>query len=245
MNLPVDLAALRSLSASIAPVVPAGERVLPVGRALQPLLPDGALVRGSSVQLLGVGASSLALALLAEPSAAGCWTAVVGLPELGLLAADEHGLALERLLLIDPPPDRRAVEVVAALVDGIELVVLDTRLPIGASDARRLAARARERGAVVLLVQPGVPGEGSGALRWSPDVALTVREQRWQGLGRGQGVLRRRRVLVEAEGRGRWSRQRRAALLLPTSEGSVTAAPDAPDEGRVLVPFGSVDRAVS
>ena len=245
MSLPVDLAALRSLSASIAPVVSAGERVLPVGPALQPLFPDGALVRGAAVQLSGAGAISLALALLAAPSEAGCWTAVVGLPELGLLAADEHGLALDRLLLVDPPPDRRGVEVVAALVDGIELVVLDTRLPISASDARRLAARARERGAVVLLVQPGVPGERSGALRWSPDVALTVREQRWQGLGKGHGVLRRRRVLVEAEGRGRWSRSRRAALLLPTAEGSVACAPEAVDDGRVVVPFGSVDRAVS
>ena len=45
------------------------------------------------------GATSILLALLAGASAAGSWCAVVGMPSLGLVAAAELGIALDRPLL--------------------------------------------------------------------------------------------------------------------------------------------------
>ena len=48
---------------------------------LTDLVPDGGLVRGSVTVVEGDGATSLALALVAGPSAAGSWTAVVGAPD--------------------------------------------------------------------------------------------------------------------------------------------------------------------
>ena len=63
------------------------------------------------------------------------------------------------------------------------------------ADARRLAARARERGSV--LVRRGRPR------RWpeAADVSLTVTSTTWEGLGQGHGHLRARRAVVEAGGR--------------------------------------------
>src|SRR5207302_7365787 len=77
------------------PVSLARERTLPVLPALAELLPEGGLRRGSTVTVLG-DATSLALALLAGPSQAGSWCAAVGLPSLGLVAAAEVGIVLER-----------------------------------------------------------------------------------------------------------------------------------------------------
>ena len=124
----------------------AGERPLPVLSALSPLLPDG-LRRGSAVAVRG--SAGLLLALLAGPSRAGAWCAVVGLPGLGLVAAAETGVALERLALVpDPGPDWAAVA--GALLDAMDVVVVAPRGRVLDGDVRRLAARARQRGAVLV-----------------------------------------------------------------------------------------------
>ena len=69
-------------------------RLLPVAGPLAPLLPDGGLRRGSVVQCDGAGSRRLALALVAEASAAGSWCVFVGATDLGALSAAEHGVAL-------------------------------------------------------------------------------------------------------------------------------------------------------
>src|SRR5436305_1103558 len=83
---------------------------------------------------------------------AGSWAAVVGMPDLGLLAAAELGVVLHRLVLV-PRPGTELGAVVAALLDGVDLVVVATDgiallRSRGAGLARRLSARARHRGAV-------------------------------------------------------------------------------------------------
>ena len=106
MAVPVpDLAVLRQLGERVRPLSAAGERILAVPPALAAILPQGGLQRGSTVATGGVAATSLALALAAPTTAAGAWLAAVGLPHLGLLAAAELGVALERTLLVaDPGP---------------------------------------------------------------------------------------------------------------------------------------------
>ena len=74
---------LRLVADRAAPLALARERTLPLLSAVADLFPDGALRRGSVVGVDGVGATSLALAVAAGPSAAGSWTAVVGDPGLG------------------------------------------------------------------------------------------------------------------------------------------------------------------
>lgn len=155
----------------------------------------------------GDAATSLALALLAGPSAAGSWVAVVGLPTLGLAAAAELGLSLERLVLVREPSPSSWSSVVAALVGAFDVVLLAPTHSVRTADARRLAARSRERGSV--LVQVG--REARSALEC--DVHLATGQVQWQGLDRGHGHLQTRRVQIEASGRRRAARSRQVDLL--------------------------------
>jgi hypothetical protein len=184
-------------------------RVLPVRGELADLLPWGGLRRGSTVSVRG--STSLLLALLTTATAEGSWAAVVGLPNLGVLAAAELGVAVHRLALVPRPGSDPAVveRTVAALLDGIDLV--SVAVPVTPHTARRLSARARQRKAVLLPF-----GAWPGA-----DVDLSIGEGRWSGLGVGHGLLAEREVEVHASGRGAASRPKRTSLLLPASGGGI------------------------
>ena len=200
---------------SARPLILARDRLLTVPEALAPLFPDGGLRRGSTVMIQpgpAPGATTLALAVAVAASQTGSWCAAVGLPTLGLVMAAGLGVCLERLALV-PDPGSRWPVVAAALVDAVDLVVLRPSGRCQPGDARRLAARARERGAVLIPVGPGWPG---GA-----DLRLTVLAGVWEGLGQGHGNLRTRMALVAAEGRGAAARERRVRLWLPGPSGTV------------------------
>lgn len=214
---------LGRLAERIKPVVLAREQVLPVLAPLEGLLPHGGLRRGTTVSVGGgPGATSLALALLAGSSAAGSWTAMVGLPSVGLVAAGELGVSLGRVALVAAPAGDALGGVVATLVDAFDLVLVGVRLRPG--DSRRLAARAKERGAVLVHI-----GNGGGTAREAgPEVRLTVTDAEWQGVGDGHGHLQARRVVVTAEGRGAAARQRQVELWLPGADGEVAIASPSP-----------------
>jgi hypothetical protein len=195
---------------------PADQRVLPVLPALQPLLPGRGLRRGTTVTVSR--SAALALALVAGASAAGSWIAAVGLPDLGIVAAAETGIALERLALVPAPGARAWPTVVAALLDAIDVVLVRAPARLPAAQARRLAARARERGAVLVPL---------GAWPGPADLRLTVTSSVWHGLGQGHGSLHSRQVEVLITGRGPAARERRAGLWLPSPEGGIAPAASA------------------
>jgi hypothetical protein len=210
---------LGTLAERVRPVTLTREQRLPVLPALEGLVPGGGLRRGVTVSVRsGVGgATSLALALTAEASRRGSWVAGVGLPSLGLVAADELGVALERLVLVAAPERDAWGGVVAALVDGFDLVVLHAgRTGVRAADARRLVARVRERGAVLLQLGAGWPE--------AADVQLEVTRARWEGLDDGHGRLLARKVRVTGGGRGEAARPRTVDLWLPGADGHVRVA---------------------
>lgn len=208
------------LRALARPVSLAGERLLPVLPALAPLLPGGGLRRGTTVAVAGgAGATSLTLALVAGASAAGSWCAAVGCPSLGLVAAAELGVALERFPLVSAPPPGEWATVVAALLDALDVVVAWTPRGARPGEVRRLRARARERGAVLVLA-----GAGAAAVD-GVETRLSVDRSAWSGLGRGCGHLAARVVDVRASGRGAAARPRRARLWLPGPDGEVATAP--------------------
>ncbi|HEY0228158.1 MAG TPA: hypothetical protein VGC05_17605, partial [Mycobacterium sp.] len=130
---------------------------LPVPRWLAEALP-APLPRGT-VAVLG-GARSLLLGMVAAVTAAGGNAAIVGQPDIGLLAAVEMGADLSRLAVI-PDAGTDPVEVAAVLVDGMDLVVLGLggrRVP--PARARAVVARARLKGCTVLVTDgdwQGVP----------------------------------------------------------------------------------------
>lgn len=218
-----DLVALRQLGERIRPLSAAAERVLPVPAALAELIPHGGLQRGSTVVTSGSAATSLALALAAPATVAGSWCAVVGLAQLGLLAAAELGLALERTLLVAEPEAQEWAATVAALLDAVDVVLVRPTHRLTPTAQRRLVARARDRGAV--LIQAGGDQRTWAA---APDLSVVAGPSRWEGLGAGHGRLRARRVAVEVAGRRGASRPRRAELWLPGPDGGVALAEPAP-----------------
>lgn len=200
----------RALGERIRPLVPAVERRLEVGGPLAPLV-DGGLARGSTVTIEGIGATSMALALAAELSP-GRWCVVVGLRELAPVGALESGIDPARCAFVEVDDGDRVAEVIAALVVAIDVVVVDARLPVRPSEVRRLGARVRERGGVVVVVHPDGGHVGTS---WTGDVVMTVRSGTWSGPGRGDGHLRSRSMVVDVTGRGRAARSRRRELSLP------------------------------
>jgi hypothetical protein len=90
------------------------------GRHAQPedLLPESAapVVPRGTVAVLS-GARSLVLNVVASVTAAGGNAAIVGQPDIGLLAAVEMGADLSRIAVI-PDPGNDPVEVAAVLIDG-------------------------------------------------------------------------------------------------------------------------------
>ena len=165
-----DLTALRDAAQRAQPVALAREQILPVLDGLEEVVAGPGLRRGTTVAVTGsVGVESFTLALAAGASQQGSWTAVVGLPSLGLVAAGQVGVALDRLAVIDAPPTASWGAVVAALTDGFDLVVLDARRGLPGRQVQRLSARVRERGAVLLLVG------GARGHRWPLAADIDVR----------------------------------------------------------------------
>ena len=181
--------------------------MLPLLTPLAGLFPEGGLRRGTTVKIgpsspgqsspgqsspgqsspgqSSPGLTSLALALLSGPCASGSWCAVVGALDLGLVAAAQLGVALERLAVVPSPGPRWAV-VTAALLEGFDLVLLQTAGRVSYSDARKLEARARERRSVLAVMGDGWPG--------TADVRLNIVAGRWCGLEDGCGHLWGREV---------------------------------------------------
>jgi hypothetical protein len=156
--------------------------------------------------------------VLVEASAGGAWVGVVGRPDLGLVAAAEAGMRLDRLALV-PAPGPELMAVTSALLDGLDVVVTTVARPVPAGERQRLAARARQRGAVLCVL-----GSWPGA-----DVQLSCTGARWGGVGAGlhggSGRLGERRVEVRVVGRGMAPAGRVERLLMPARPATPAAAP--------------------
>jgi hypothetical protein len=204
-----DLGRMGQLEQRAQPVVLARELLLPVLPAFEGLLPESGLRRGTVTRVHGPGATSLALALVAGCTKVGSWVAAIDVRGLGLGAAGELGLALEHLLLVDVPTPPQWVTAVSAALDGVDVVLAEVPPRCREADARRLQARLRDRGAVVVLV--------GSAGAFQPDLVVAGSSS-WQGMGAGWGRLRARCLSVEVTGRRAASRPRTGRLWLPAAE---------------------------
>jgi hypothetical protein len=136
--------------------LPDSESRLALPRWLAESLPVP-LPRGTVAVLSG--ARSLLLSMVAAVSAAGGNVAIVGQPDIGLLAAVEMGADLSRVAVI-PDPGTDPVEVAAVLIDGMDLVVLGLGgRQVPQTRARAVVARARNKGCTLLVTD----GDWQGA----------------------------------------------------------------------------------
>lgn len=193
---------LTALGDRVAPVSMALERTLPTSPECAELFAEGALVRGRVLSCTGSASTTVAMRLVAAAVAAGGWMAVVDVPMLGLDAASELGIALERVVSITTAGAGAGAgtgdaevwaDVVAAAADGFEVLV--TRVPgdVRPATARKVATRLQQRG--VVLVVLGDPGP------LVCDGVVDSGGQVWSGVGAGWGRLERRSVEVAATGR--------------------------------------------
>ncbi|MBG6183598.1 hypothetical protein IWX65_001560 [Arthrobacter sp. CAN_A214] len=160
-------------------------RRLPTVPALAKILPGGGLQSGGSYAVRN--STTLAMALLAGPSATGAWCSVVGLPEFSVEAAEEFGINLERLILI-PDPGSQWLTVTAALVDVVSVVLTRAPAHLAPSDTARLKSRLRQRGTALITLG-----------NWQQcDSTLSIAESAWEGLGSGTGHLQARRMKITA-----------------------------------------------
>ena len=200
-------------------------------------MPGGGLQRGTTVVVDGTsGATSLSIALAGAATDAGSWVAVVGMRSLGLAAVGELGVGFERLALVEDPSPVQWAPVVAALLDGFDLVLARPPQRVSPGDGRRLRARARERGAVLVQLpdpnrpvvpdarRPVVPRAFGGE---AAELVIEVVGSEWFGLGEGFGSLRSRRLEVEVTAR-RSGAPKRHRLWLPNADGNIALADEAP-----------------
>lgn len=132
-----------------------------------------------------VDSASLALALAAGASAAGEWVGFAGCPDFGVEAAAELGFELSRTVLV-PDPGEHWLEVTAALVDVLRVVVLRPPASVDERTAALLDSRLRNRSAVLVVHGP-----------WPRvEARLSTVEASWSGPAAGAGQLEQRRAGV-------------------------------------------------
>lgn len=163
-----------------------------------PLLPGlGEVISLHTGMVASLDSPGLAMSLMAGPSQAGEWTAVVGVPEFGFDAALAFGVDLGRCIVV-PEPGEHWLSVTAGLVEVTTVVLVRPPVPVTDHQATRMLARLRQKDAA-LLVETGQLGDRA----WPrPQRRLSVTDNRWSGLGRGHGHLQSRRVTVRSRGGG-------------------------------------------
>lgn len=173
---------------------------LPVAEHLGALFDGRGLVRGRIVWCAGDAAMSLGLQVVARATQEGSWLAVIGLDDLGLQAAFEHGVALDRTVVVGPMrTPREWISAVGAAVEGFAVVLLGVPRGVTAGDAQRLATRIQARRAVAVCVDCSRTSKVASV--FSPDVVVHTATTEWHGIEHGAGHVRCRDLEVEVSGR--------------------------------------------
>ena len=187
----------------------AGFGPVPVAPALASLLPSSGLERGGVYACAGDAPMSLLFSLVATATSVGSWLAFVDVPRVGLMAAHEYGVALQRIMCVSTGGHTQSyAQVVGALVDGIDLVVVSSPT-CSSAEARRIVARAKASGSVLIIL--GRAGQ------FSPDVVLSSSTTEWHFHMHASS----RTMSVQAHGR-RVYNQRALTVQLPAANGAAS-----------------------
>ena len=155
---------------------------------------------GRVTELVGVpgtGLTRLGLKLLAEPSRV---APVVALDTRGWIspeAAWETGVLSERLVVVRCDDLILWPKVAAALLEGVRAIYAEVPARIKDQDLRRLTALARARRVAVAM-----RSMGNGLPLGVAHLRLRALGVTWEGADRGHGKLKKRRLMLEASGKG-------------------------------------------
>ena len=145
----------------------------------------------------GYGLTRLGYRMLAGPSHV---APVVGVDVRGWMspqAAWEVGVVVDRFVIVRCADPRLWPTVTAALAEGVRAVLAEVPDGVRDADLRRLAALVRARQMQLVLRPVGRPlPPGVAHLR------LRAAAVGWEGPDRGHGRLLRRRLILEASGKG-------------------------------------------
>lgn len=176
-------------SSGPGPLLNTGHRpAFGVPEALQEVLPQG-LPRGAVCTV--AGSTTVLLALVAQVTRQGGWVAFVGTWQINFVAAQDLGMDLAQVAVI-PQVGELGPEIMATLVDGMDLVVVGPGVGLTHRQQGRLSARARERGTTLLTAGPW-----QGAR-----VQLHGQPGPWQGAHHGLGRLTSCQYQIQDSARG-------------------------------------------
>lgn len=156
---------------------------------------------GRITELIGVpgtGLTRLGLKLLAPHSRMAPVVAVDTRGWVSPEAAWETGVLPDRLVVVRCADPVMWVKVTAALLEGVRAMYAEVPLRVRDHDLRRLTALARARRVAVAMRAMGGDGLPGGVAY----LRLRAIGVTWEGAHRGHGRLTRRRLVLEATGKG-------------------------------------------
>lgn len=145
----------------------------------------------------GTGLTRLGLRLLAPHSRTAPVVAVDTRGWISPEAAWETGVVAERLVIVRCGDPDLWPKVTAALLEGVRAVYAEVPARSNDRDLRRLAALARAR-RVAVAMRP----MGEGLPAGMAHLRLRAIGVTWEGADRGHGKLKKRRLVLEASGKG-------------------------------------------
>jgi len=155
---------------------------------------------GQVTELLGIpgtGLTRFGLRLLAAPSQVAPVVALDTRGWISPVAAWEAGVVPENLVIVRCDQPGIWPKVAAALLEGVRALYAEVPATTKEQDLRRLAALARAR-KVAVAMRPLGRGLPSGVAH----LRLRALGVTWEGADQGHGRLGRRRLMLEASGKG-------------------------------------------
>lgn len=214
-------------ASKIAPLVFAKDLVLPVPDVFQQVLPGSGLQRGWTTRIEGFAAGrAFAWALLSEVTRTGGWIAALDVAGIGLLAASEVGLSIERVLVVTSSDSDGWTEAMSALIGSVDVIVFGTpQHRVTPSMHRRLSSRCRERGTVLMELGTRSNSRQSRDSSVQADVTFGVSPVEWKGIGEGHGRVEARTLRVTTSGRRSPGKPRSGLFCVPDIDGIVRPVP--------------------
>lgn len=201
---------LAELRTGVRSQVEASVQTPPPSSQLVDILPGREVPRGAVTVVAG---SAGLLTWIVGATQRDGWVAVVGWPDLGAVWMQDAGIDLERTILV-PDVQGLGAEIVAALLDGFEQVVVGPQAALTAAARRQLLARARQREST--LITP---------LAWEGASIRMRAATTWSGPAQGDYWLRRARYDVVSANRQDGGRERRFVVERVWSGGLVDGGP--------------------